>query len=84
MDSKKLLKRILTNTNNIKFQDFISLVSGFGFELDRINGSHHIYKKAGVEELINLQNVKGEIKPYQVKQFLTIIEKYNLQIGEEK
>jgi len=55
---------------------------GFGFEKDRQNVSHHIFKKSGVEELINLQIVDGEIKPYQIKQFLTIIEKYNLELGE--
>jgi hypothetical protein len=29
-----------------------------------------------VEELLNFQNVKGKAKPYQVKQFIKIIEKY--------
>lgn len=83
MKNKKLLEKILSGSKNIKFQDFINLVIAFGFNLDRINGSHHIYKKHGVEELINLQNVNNEIKPYQIKQFLAIIEKYNLELGDE-
>jgi predicted RNA binding protein YcfA (HicA-like mRNA interferase family) len=44
MNNRKLLEKILNGSKNIKFNDFIKLVIGFGFELDRINGSHHILK----------------------------------------
>jgi predicted RNA binding protein YcfA (HicA-like mRNA interferase family) len=84
MNNRKLLEKILSGSKNIKFHDFIKLVIGFGFHLDRIKGSHHIYKKEGVEELINLQNVNNEIKTYQVKQFLALVEKYNLELGDEE
>jgi hypothetical protein len=33
--------------------------------------------------LVNLQNVNGKAKPYQVKQLLRVIERYNLQMEEE-
>lgn len=56
----------------------------FGFWLDRINGSHHIFVHPDVPELVNLQNVKGKAKPYQVKQLLQIIEQYNLQMEDEE
>jgi hypothetical protein len=46
-------------------------------------GSHHIYVHADVPELVNLQNVNGQAKPYQVKQLLRLIERYNLQMEEE-
>jgi predicted RNA binding protein YcfA (HicA-like mRNA interferase family) len=81
MNNRKLLIKILNNTKNIKFEEFVKLVQAFGFKLDRVNGSHHIFKREGIEELINLQNVQGEIKPYQIKQFLLIVEKYNLQLN---
>jgi hypothetical protein len=32
-------------------------------------------------ELINLQNVHGQVKPYQIKQFLALVERYNLRMG---
>lgn len=38
-----------------------------------------LYSRIGVKELLNIQNVNGEIKPYQIKQFLNIIKKYNLE-----
>jgi hypothetical protein len=44
---------------------------------------HHIYVHADVPELVNLQNVNGQAKPYQVKQLLRLIERYNLQMEEE-
>jgi len=37
----------------------------------------------GIPELLNLQNVKGKAKPYQIKQFLQLIEIHNLQMEEE-
>ena len=58
-------------------------MEAFGFQLSRINGSQHIYVHADVPELVNLQNVNGQAKPYQVKQFLRLIERYNLQMAEE-
>lgn len=82
MNKRKLLEKILRSQTNIRFNDMCSLVETFGFRLDRTSGSHHIYVHAGIPELLNLQNVKGQAKPYQVKQFLSIIEKYNLTIGE--
>ena len=43
MKPKKLLKKILNNNRNIRFADMIKLVTAYGFELKRINGSHHIF-----------------------------------------
>lgn len=80
MKNKKLLEKILSNSKNIKFHDFIKLLYGFGFELDRVKGSHHIFKKDGVKELINIQNVNNKVKRYQIKQFVAIIDKYNLKL----
>jgi len=47
----------------------------FGFRLKRVNGSHHILVHNDVPELINIQNVHGKAKPYQVKQFINLIER---------
>lgn len=56
----------------------------FGFKLDRKKGSHHIFVHKAINELLNLQEVKGKAKPYQIKQLLQLIEKYNIQMeGKE-
>lgn len=83
MKKRKLLQSILQNWRNVKFQDMVSIVTAFGFRLDRTNGSHNIFIHENISEIVNLQNVKGEAKPYQIKQFLTLVEKYNLQLEDE-
>jgi len=60
-----------------------SLVESLGFRLARVNGSHHIFAHAALPELVNLQEVDGKCKPYQVKQVLKLIDRYNLRLGDE-
>ena len=52
-----LLLEILTgmSDSNISFSELCHLLKRMGFD-ERIKGSHHIYRKQGVEEKINLQN----------------------------
>jgi len=83
MNKKRLLKQCLQNPRNIKFDDFIGLVESYNFSLTRIHGSHYIFKHNQYGELVNIQNVKGEAKPYQIRQFLKIVEKYNLKLKDE-
>jgi hypothetical protein len=60
------------------------VVEGFGFQLKRISGSHHIFKHPDVNELLSLQPTEnGRAKPYQVRQFLALVEGYNLQLEQE-
>ena len=84
MNRKKLLQKILAGSKNIKFSDMVNLIKGFGFNLSRTDGSHHIFVRPGIPELINLQNLKGQAKPYQIRQFLKLIEKHNLKLKENE
>jgi predicted RNA binding protein YcfA (HicA-like mRNA interferase family) len=54
-----------------------SLLETLGFE-KRVKGSHHLFRKAGIEEKINLQRSGNNAKPYQVKQVRSVILKYKL------
>ena len=76
---EKLIIKILSGNsdNNIDFNDLIKLLENFNFE-SRIKGSHHIFWKDGVEEIINLQPIDGKAKAYQVKQIRNIFLKYKL------
>ena len=58
----------------------VNLVQGFGFTLDRVSGSHHIFVHPCISELVNLQKVDNQAKPYQVRQFLELVEQYNLKL----
>ena len=57
------------NYKNWQFTDLQYLIKHHGYTLERINGSHHIYIHSETKRMINIQNVKGQAKPYQVKQF---------------
>ena len=81
----KLIFQVLSGTSdaNIAFSDLINLLQHLGFEM-RIKGSHHIFRKAGVEEKPNLQKEGNKAKPYQVKQVRNIILKYKLGVNDDK
>ena len=83
MKKAKLLKKLLSGSKNIRFNEAVAVAEAFGFRLSRIEGSHHIYVHAGIPELVNLQNHKGKAVSYQVKQLLQLIERYNLQMESE-
>ncbi len=83
MKKRKLLRKALTGPKNFRFSDMIILVEAFGFRLSRASGSHHIFVHPEVTELVNLQEVQGKAKPYQISQFLQLVEKYNLKFGED-
>lgn len=83
MNSKRLLSRLVSGAvNNVAFADMVGLVRGFGFRLVRTNGSHHIFAHRDIAELINIQNAGGQAKPYQIRQFLRLVEKNNLTLEE--
>jgi predicted RNA binding protein YcfA (HicA-like mRNA interferase family) len=82
MNKKKFLRKIINNKQNVSFNDFIKLMESFGFKLDRIHGSHHIFIHSGVKELINIQDVNSQVKPYQINQFLKLVELYNLTLED--
>jgi predicted RNA binding protein YcfA (HicA-like mRNA interferase family) len=83
MNNRKLLKKILAGSKNVRFDDFSVLVKAFGFLHARTSGSHHIFQHPGIPELVNIQNRKGKAKPYQMRQFLELVEQYNLEMGDD-
>ena len=61
---RKLLARIRRGSLvNVRFEDMRRLVEAFGFRLQRVHGSHHIFAHSKFPELLNLQEVEGEAKP---------------------
>jgi HicA toxin of bacterial toxin-antitoxin, len=75
----KLLAKILLGASdaNIPFNELCQLLSNLGFE-ERIRGSHHIFSKDGIEEILNIQPKGGKAKAYQVRQVRAVILKYQL------
>ena len=75
----KVLQQILRGSSdaNIRFSDLQHLLSRLGFG-ERIKGSHHIFWRDGVEEILNLQPVGAKAKAYQVRHIRHVILKYKL------
>ena len=75
----KVLDRILRGTSdaNIPFAGMCDLLRRLGFE-ERTKGSHHIFTKEGVEEILNVQAKGGKAKPYQVRQVRGVLVRYRL------
>ncbi|WP_035258622.1 toxin HicA [Desulfatirhabdium butyrativorans] len=76
---KKLLFQVLRGVSdaNISFADLRNLLLRLGFE-ERIQGSHHNFRKVGVEVKINLQRDDGKAKAYQVRQVRAVILRYKM------
>ncbi len=84
MNEKKLLVRLARGAvTNVAFADLLRLAEGLGFERRRISGSHHILAHPDISELINLQDVRGQAKPYQIRQLMRLVERYDLRLGEQ-
>jgi hypothetical protein len=81
---EKLINRILSGSSdhNIEFKELAGLLTNFAFNC-RIKGSHHIFYKNTIEEIINIQPLaNNKAKPYQVKQIRLLILKYHLNLKE--
>jgi hypothetical protein len=84
MKPRALLARISTGAvKNVRFGDLVRLAEAFGFVPLRRQGSHQVFSQPGIPELLNLQEVGGEAKPYQIRQLLRLVERYNLQLRDE-
>jgi predicted RNA binding protein YcfA (HicA-like mRNA interferase family) len=78
-----LLRRLTQGAlHNVAFGDMVDLVQGFGFRLDRIRGSHHVFVHPDVPEVLNLQPEGSQAKAYQIRQLLRLVEEYELRLED--
>lgn len=80
MKRQKLLARALNAPQNMRFSELCSLAEAFGYKLDRVKGSHHIFEHERASRPLNIQNVKGKAKPCQVRQLLRDVEEFRLSL----
>jgi len=81
MDREEVYRELKGRVTNVRFEELCQAAESFGFKFKGGKGSHRIFVREGVKELLNLQDVRGKAKPYQVRQFIKLIEKYNLVEG---
>jgi hypothetical protein len=75
----KLLTQLLGGRAdaNVGFDAMCALLRRLGFQ-ERTRGSHHLFRRTGVEELINLQRDGDKAKVYQVRQVRAVLVRYGL------
>ena len=80
---QKLLQHILIKKGdaNVPFDGLCQLLCRLGFD-ERIRGDHHIFSRAGVDDILNLQPRGAMAKVYQVKQVRDLVLRYGLNIEE--
>ncbi len=80
----KIREKVLLGESdaNIDFDDLRKLLNSLGFT-ERTKGSHHIFTRNGVEEIINIQPKNSKAKAYQIKQVRNVILKYRLGVSDE-
>jgi hypothetical protein len=49
-----------------------------------LQGSHHIFKRSDIGKRLDIQDCNGQAKPYQVRQFLQIVEQNDLKLGDDE
>lgn len=73
---EKLLRSVLENPKDIRFEDACKLAELIGFTAFERSGSHNGFARSGEVEQLDFQNRGGKIKPYQARQLCKMIEKY--------
>lgn len=81
----KLFARVRNNQKNVRFGDFCTLMTYFGFVEVRVRGSHRLYQHPELDAVMNVQPKKdGLAKAYQVRQFLKLIDEYDLSLDDDE
>lgn len=79
---QRLFRRISQGHHqNVAFNDFVELIEAFGFGYEGSRGSHKSYFRQP-QCLLVLQPDRGQAKAYQVRQFLRMVERYQLRMEE--
>jgi len=79
--AEKIWAQVQQNLRNIRFGDFCRLIEWFGFIWKGGKGSHRTYFHSGIREIMDVQPLGGEAKPYQLHQLIRLVEHYQLKGG---
>jgi predicted RNA binding protein YcfA (HicA-like mRNA interferase family) len=71
MRKQKLIDRLTNNPKHATFEDIRTVLKYAGFRLDRVTGSHHIFKKSRVTFVIPVH--ANRVKSVYVKRVIALI-----------
>lgn len=85
MNTRQLYEKTRNNPRDVRFSDLLRLVEAFGYAFVRQTGSHRIYRHPLIRRRLNLQPDKnGKVKPYQVRDFLTLVARHGLLMESDE
>jgi len=74
--SKKLIAAVRNNPKDVRFDDACKIAERLGFTKGAAKGSHHAFSRPGEPVGLNFQDRSGKIMPYQARQLIAMIDKY--------
>jgi predicted RNA binding protein YcfA (HicA-like mRNA interferase family) len=77
------LYRKLLDGRPLSFSEFERLLVAFGYQPVRQKGSHRAWRHPGIADTRIIQPKGKSAKPYQVDQFLDIVEKHALTLDDD-
>jgi len=82
-DWRTTFERVMSGHSDasVRFNDLCQMLRAVGFT-ERTSGSHHLFSRPGVREMINLQRDGSQAKTYQVRQVRKVLKQR--QISGEK
>ncbi len=83
MTHRESLLKAANTGHHPRHQSFKTLIEHFGFRMASMNRMHSTFVHAEIPELFNLQNINGQIKPFQVRQIINLVYKYHLKASDE-
>jgi predicted RNA binding protein YcfA (HicA-like mRNA interferase family) len=83
MSRDEKIYRKLLETGKLDFSEFQRLLVAFGYRFKRQNGNHMAYRHAKIPDTRIVQPIGKAAKPYQLEQFLDMIEKFRLTMDGE-
>ena len=80
-----ILQSMHNSPANVRFADLCKVCDHYFGQARQAHGSHRVYKTPWIgDPRVNIQNVAGSSKAYQVKQVLKAIERMEIEHGTEK
>ena len=73
---EKLLASIRANPKTVRFEDACKVAERLGFTHKGGQGSHRVFGRTDEPDLLNFQNRGGTVPPYQVRQLISMMDKY--------
>lgn len=72
----KLAAALRNNPKDFRFEDACKMARWLGFEEHSQSTGHRVFSRAGEPDGLNFQNHGGRIPPYQARQLIAMLDKY--------